>query len=203
MHTILYRLEREQKKVLLCLGILFLLLSVFWFFSELFDVGIPMEPIVVFVGGSATLLASYWPFKATNRSACLTGKIPFDYSTNNGLVTIGSGENQFILAFSSASHDKIHMYNGVHKKSIVNTDRIATAGDAGSFKDVRDVTEFYYNSDVVSPKIGEIVALRSKDTGRYALVQILDIKCQDRQGSEINEVVFRFVINTDDSTSFA
>ncbi|WP_338722707.1 hypothetical protein V9L16_19895 [Pseudomonas tolaasii] len=203
MHTMLYRLERGQKKVLLWLGILFLLLSIFWFFSELFNAGIPMEPIVVFVGGSATLLASYWPFKATNRSAYLTGKIPFDYSTNNGLVTIGSGENKFTLAFSSAGHDKIHMYNGVHKKGIVNTDRIATAGDAGSFKDIRDVTEFDYDGDIVSPKIGEIVALRSKDTGRYALVQILDVKCQDRQGAENNEVVFRFVINTDDSTSFA
>lgn len=202
MHTTLYRLERGQKKVLLCLGILFLLLSIIWFFCELFDVKIPMEPIVVFVGGSATLLASYWPFKATNRSTCLTGKIPFDYSTNNGVITIGSGENEFILAFSSASHDKVHMYNGLHNRK-ANTDRIAKAVDAGSFKDVKDVTELDYKNDSASPEIGEIVALRSKDTGRYALVQILDVKCQGRQSAEINEVVFRFVINTDSSTSFA
>lgn len=202
MHTTLYRLERGQKKALFCLGVLFLILSIIWFFCELFDIRVPMEPIVVFVGGSATLLASYWPFRATNRNAYLSGKIPFDYSTNNGVFTIGSGENKFTLVFSSASHDTIHMYNGLHDHK-ANTDRIAKAGDAGSFKDVKDVTEFDYKNNTASPQIGEIVALRSKDTEHYALVQILDVKCQGRQGAEINEVVFRFVIKTDSGTSFA
>lgn len=202
MHTTLYKLERGQKKVLLCLGVLFLILSIAWFFFELFCIEIPMEPIVVFVGGSATLLASYWPFKATNRSARSTGKIAFDYSTNNGVVTIGSGENKFTLVFSSASHDQVHMYNGLHSRK-ANTDRIAKAADAGSFKEVKDVTEFDYKNNGASPQIGEMVALRSKDTGRYALVQILDVKCEGRMGAEINEVVFRYIINTDSSTSFA
>nr|WP_314528325.1 hypothetical protein [uncultured Pseudomonas sp.] len=202
MHTSLYRLERGQKKVLLCLGIVFLLLSIIWFFFELLNIQIPMEPIVVFVGGGATLLASYWPFKATNRSACLTGKVPFDYSINNGVFTIGAGENKFILAFSSAGHDQVHMYNGLHKRE-ANTDRIAKAGDAGSFKDIKDVTEFDYASSSVVAEVGEIVALRSRDTGRYALVQILDVKCKGTYGAEINEVVFRYVINTGSGTSFA
>lgn len=202
MHTTLYKLERGQKKALLYLGILFLILSIAWFFCELLDFKVPMEPIVVFVGGSATLLASYWPFKATNRSARLTGKVPFDYSTNNGYFTIGTGENKFTLAFSSANHDRIHMYNGLHKRD-ANTDRIAIAGDAGSFKDVKDVTAFDYKNDSATPKIGEIIALRSKATGRYALVQILDVRNHAGEDAKINEVVFRFTINTDSSTSFS
>ncbi|APS30821.1 hypothetical protein [Pectobacterium brasiliense] len=202
MHTTLYKLERGQKKVLLCLGLLFLLLSIIWFFCELLNINIPMEPIVVFVGGSATLLASYWPFKATNRNACLTGKEPFDYSTNNGYFTIGSGENRFVLAFSSADHEHIYMYNGLHK-SKANTDKIAKADGAGCFKDIKDVTEFDYTNTSVQLKIGEIVALRSKETGRYALIQILDVKYQGRKGAMKDEVVFRYVIHTDNSTSFA
>lgn len=201
MHNTLYKLERGQKRVLLILGVLFLILSIVWWFFEFYNVTFPMEPIVVFFGGSATLLASYWPFKSTNKNRRLKGKNRFDYSTNGGYFSIGDSENSFILSFSERGTDSIYMMSS--GRSRTNVGAIALAGDEANFKNIKDVTEFDYSSDCLTVEAGQIVALRSKETGRYALVKVLDVRCKGRNGVNSHEVLFAFEINETSSTSFA
>ena len=79
LHNFLYRLQREQKKALLFLGVLFLLLSFVWVLGEPKDWAFSMEPLVVLNGRLATLGTSYWPWKLHYADRRLRCRVSFDY----------------------------------------------------------------------------------------------------------------------------
>lgn len=196
-HNTLYRLERGQKKVLFGLGITFLLLSASWLLVELSDKEYPMEPIVVFVGGIATLLASYWPWKPRYKDKRLKGRVTFDYeNTNNHKFTIGHDKMKFTLAFSKAGASSIHMYRDPD-----DIKRIARIHGAGRFDEIRDITALEYENRLITPAEGELVALENSH-GSYAVVHIHDIRDATR-GDDRDEVTFSFVINPTGKTDFS
>ncbi|MCF3973623.1 hypothetical protein [Paracoccus salsus] len=107
-HTQLYRLAKGQKRILAALGLVFLALSLIWFVLEVIGSAFPMEPMVVFVGGTATLMASYWPWKPSYRDRRLSGRASCDHSSNDRRFSIGREELSFTLQFSGASGERIY-----------------------------------------------------------------------------------------------
>lgn len=196
-HNTLYRLERGQKKILFWLGITFLLFSAIWLLVEIFEMKFPMEPIVVFVGGSATLLASYWPWKPGYLNKRMKGRVSFDYeNSNNHKFIIGERELQFTLEFSKASDTSIHIYSDPS-----DIKRVARIPGTGRINEVRDVTALTYANRSVTPEEGELVALENVH-GSYAIVHIHDIRDASREDDR-DEVTFSYVINPVGKTDFS
>lgn len=196
-HNILYRLERGQKKVLLILGVAFLILSAAWFLIEILGKNFPMEPIVVFVGGSATLLASYWPWKPGYANRRKKGRVSFDYeNSNDHEFLIGKNDLQFTLRFSKASDTSIHIY-----RDPADIRAIARIPNAGRIDEVRDVSALDYANRVVTPVEGELVALENTH-GSYAVIHIHDIR-DARRNDDRDEITFSYVINPVGKTDFS
>lgn len=195
-HTVLYRLERQQKIWLTKLLIIFLILSAVWFLFEYFSIDFPMEPLVVLVGGVATLFASYWPWKPNYIDNRLQGRHSIDYMSNNHKFIIGNNQLKFTLQFSKASNTSIYMY-----KDPADIESVALIHDAGKISDVKDVSCLDYSNRAVCPKEGELVALKN-GYGNYAIVHIHDIRDADR-GDNCNEVTLSFVINPEGKTDFS
>ncbi|MES2435150.1 MAG: hypothetical protein V4586_15165 [Pseudomonadota bacterium] len=195
VHTLLYRLERNPKKCLTGLGLLFLILTVMWVILAAHDSKFPMEPIVVFVGGSATLLASYWPWRPIYMDRRSWGRASFDYLSNNHVFTIGAGQLEFSLKFSKASDTSILLYSDEP-----NVEKIGLASDAGKFSDIADASVFEFTNRVVTAGEGQIVALINTG-GNYALVHIHDVRDATR-GDDRDEVTFSWLINPDRGTDF-
>jgi hypothetical protein len=195
-HTTLYRLERSQKRVLAILGILFLILSIGWFFSELYDRSFPMEPIVVFVGGTATLLASYWPWKPHYTDRRLKGRASLDYMSNDHKFVIGREELCFTLKFSKASDQNIYLYSDPP-----DIDAIALAHGAGRPNEIRDATALDYRNRAISAAESNVVIMRNQH-GNYAAVTICDVKDLTR-GDDRDEVTISWMINPEQGTDFS
>ncbi len=113
--------------------------------------------------------------------------VEFDYERNNGTFTIGSGNIQFDLDFSSSGNGSIHIYNDPK-----NIEGIAIAYGAKSFKDIKDALTFDYDSRAATPSTGEIVTLVNTN-GFFAAVKFLGI--QARNGAIRSLVKFEYVIN--------
>jgi hypothetical protein len=196
LHNFLYRLQREQKKALLVLGLSFLVLSFVWFVAELNHWSFPMEPLVVLNGGLATLFASYWPWKPQYADRRLRCRVSLDYKSNNGTFKIGREELEFTLKFSEASGESIHVYNDPSDIKV-----IAIAHGAGQISDIRDASVFDFTSRTVTPNEGQIICLENQN-GNFACVQIIDVKSENR-GDFRNEVTVAYVINPASGTDFS
>lgn len=195
-HTTLYRLERGQKRLLAALGSIFLALSIVWFVLEAIDASFPMEPIVVFVGGAATLFASYWPWRPSYADRRLQGRASVDYMSNDHRFDIGREELAFTLRFSRCSDDRIHIY-----RDATNLESVALAHGASRISDLRDALTLDYSMRVVSPAEGEIIVLRNV-RGNYAAVHVHDIRDKTRSDDR-DEVTLSWAINPDQGADFS
>lgn len=195
LHNSLYKMQKSQKKTLNILLVLFLAVSAIWFVLEYIKFDFPMEPIVVLIGGIATLFASFWPFKPTYANQRLHGRQSFDYMTNNHNFTIGANERKFTLHFSKASDTKIHMYSDP-----ADIKAIALVKGGGSITDIADASALNYSTRDISPEEGDIVCLENIH-GCYAAVQIHDIRDASR-ADLYDEVTFSYVINPAGKLSF-
>ncbi|MGV2165127.1 hypothetical protein ACQZ40_02005 [Agrobacterium sp. 16-172Ci] len=195
-HNSLYRLEKSQKKTLTVLLLLFIVLSGAWIYTSVCYPTFPMEPIVVLVGGLATLFASFWPWKPSYKDQRIKGREAFNYSANNGLFVLGNSDDSFTLEFSKGDDTSIHMYS--YPSDI---DAVALVHRCGRIADIADATALDYSSRSVTPKEGEVVCIRNKN-GRYAAVQIHDVK-DAKRSDEYDEVTFSYVINPDKKTNFS
>lgn len=195
-HNTSYKATRSQGTTLNVLLALFIILSVIWFIFEYRGTDFPMEPIVVLVGGLATLFASYWAWKPSYATKRVKGRMIGDYKENNGDFTIGSGDLEFTLRFSSHSAESIYIYNDPD-----SIEALALAKDAGNFGEIKDCSVFNFGNRVREPKEEEIVVLKNKK-GNYALVQILNV-LSESHGDKRNEVLFSFIINPDGKTDFS
>jgi hypothetical protein len=196
LHNLSYRLSRNQAMTPNILALGFIGLSIVWFVLELMWVKFPMEPVVAVFGGLATLFASYWPWKPKYASRRLSGRVTTDYSSNDKVYPIGSGEEGFTIKWSSGSGSSIHLYN--HLQDI---DGVAIAYDVGRFVDIKDSSVFDFSSRTVTRNEGEIAVLRNT-SGRYALVHIHDIRARSH-GDDRDEITFSYVINPNKGTDFS
>lgn len=195
-HNTSYKLTRSQGTTLNVLLVVFMILSVTWFALEANDIKYPMEPIVVLVGGLATLLASYWPFKPSYSDKRCKGRLAGNYRNNNGRFSIGDGDLAFTVEFGHHDGTAIYMYS--HPNDI---EAIADAREAGNFRDVKDCSVFAYGNRYLVPKEGQIISLKNVN-GNYALVQVVDVRAVS-VGDDRDEVTFAYVINPNGETDFS
>jgi hypothetical protein len=126
------------------------------------------------------------------------GRVTFDYTKDDGLFRIGSGDAVFETMWTQAGGDSIHIY-----KDPSSIEAIALATYTGAITDIRDASrpEDAFDSRVQKPREGQIVVLRNKN-GLYAALKILDVKSSDH-GDTVNEVTFDYVIQEDGSRDFS
>lgn len=133
--------------------------------------------------------------KSQYSNPSFSGKVEFDYDSNNGRYTIGAGSMQFELDFSSAGNGSIHIYNDPE-----SIEGIALACGASSFSDITNASIFDYTSRSSTPKTGEIVTLANQN-GFFAVIKVGDIKARNH-GAERSPVSFEYKINQKKGTCF-
>lgn len=187
----IYKLTVWQYKISVLCTITFLVLCVFWF---ALDCG-RLEPLVVFFGGLAALSGLVWP-KPNYGNKRLRGRDSFNYSSNNGLFTIGSGEYAFGTRWTKSSDINIYLYSD-HD----SIDSIALADNVMHFGEVRNAKAFDFTSRHRSIKENQIAVLKNK-SGHYALVRVVDVKDSSRKDDR-DELTIEWVINPNMEKDFS
>lgn len=128
-------------------------------------------------------------------SASISGQVTFDYSNNNGIYCIGSGDLMFELAFSKSSNVNIQLYND--PKSIKT---IAIVKDTENIFSIYDARNYDGSSRVRRPNINQIAIIQNIN-GYFSAIKILSIK-DDTRGHDRDEVVFDYIIQSNGSPNF-
>ena len=123
------------------------------------------------------------------------GEVVFDYNNFNGRYIIGSGTAEFETKWTKASNRRIHIYNDPESINGVALDLNAT-----SIHEVTKGVTLDYTSRTRTPETEQIVVLQNKN-GFYAALHVLEIK-DDTRGDGIDELRFRYAIQTDGSDNF-
>ncbi|EPG8150811.1 hypothetical protein QZK53_07245 [Acinetobacter baumannii] len=187
----IYKLTVWQYRISVFCTVMFLVLSVFWF---ILDCG-RLEPLVVLFGGIAALTSLVWPVPNYGNKR-LKGRDSFNYSSNNGIFTIGKDQLTFATKWSKASGESIHLYNDP-----VSIDVIALADNVTSFKEIRNADAFDFTSRTRTLKENEIAVLKNNN-GYYALIRIVDVKDNSRSDDR-DELTIEWIINPDKKTDFS
>jgi hypothetical protein len=124
------------------------------------------------------------------------GTVTFDYSNNNGRYFIGQDDLAFELDFSKSSNFNIQLYNDPNSIKTV-----AIAKNVKEIREIKDARLYDGSSRVRRPNINEIAVLQNVN-GFYAAIKILSIM-DDTRGSENDEVVFEYKIQTNGSPDFS
>lgn len=184
-------MTRSQRVFVLLCSILVLIGASWWFVKDRSP-----EPAVVFVAGLASLATIYWPSFARYKRRRKRDRATFDYSLNNGIFEIGSGELRFETQWSKASDVSIYIYRD--RPSVAG---IALAPGASRISDVRDASRYEMSSRTVCPREGEVVVLKN-NFGNYAALRVVDV--QDRTRSDPkDELTFEYAINPSGGTDFS
>jgi len=138
----------------------------------------------------------FTPSNEKYHSASTSGQVTFDYSNNNGIYCIGSGDLMFELAFSKSSHVNIQLYND--PKSIKT---IAIVKDTENIFSIYDARNYDGSSRVRRPNVNQIAIIQNIN-GYFAAIKILSLK-DDTRGHDRDEVIFDYIIQTNGSPNFA
>lgn len=107
----------------------------------------------------------------------MEGIVEFDYSDNDGLYTIGSGDFEFTTKWTKASDTNIHAYKdpyNIKKISLVKEKDIKNLQ-----QNLNDISNLNFSSRTRTPNIGDmIVWINIHDN--VAFTKILDIKDDTR-----------------------
>jgi len=133
---------------------------------------------------------------ATPQMTSRSGEPVFDYGSYNGRYIIGDGPVLFETMWSKASGDSIHLCNDP-----TSINGLAMARGCRAIHEIADASGFDYTSRCRTPREGEIAVLRNVN-GFYAAIHVLDVK-DDSRGDGRDELRFRYVIQSDGSSSFA
>lgn len=187
----IYKLTVWQYRISVFCTVMFLVLSVFWF---ILDCG-RLEPLVVLFGGVAALTGLVWPVPNYGNRR-LKGRDSFNYSSNNGIFTIGKDQLSFATQWTKASGEAIHLYSDQ-----ISIDAIALADNVSSFKEIRNAEAFDFTSRTRTLKENEIAVLKNNN-GYYALIRIVDVKDISRSDDR-DELTIEWIINPDKKTDFS
>lgn len=116
-----------------------------------------------------------------------TGSVTFDYSNNNGLHVVGSGDMAFETAWSAASNQEIHAY-----KDPPSIRSVALAVGITQIAEITDASSYDTSSRVRSPKLGEIVIWQN--TAGYYLATKIESLQKRGHGSSADEITFTYAI---------
>lgn len=140
------------------------------------------------------------PVDLSSRSSNLSSysenadRISFDYSTNNGVVSVGSGDAAFDLHFSKASDSSIYFYTGS------NITKIARVKDIPKGSTIR-FEDFDSSSRHYTLNVGEI-GLARNGLDHTIEIKIISILCEGRNSTR-DEVTFAYKIMPEDQSEFA
>lgn len=115
-------------------------------------------------------------------------RVTFDYSTNNGVVTVGKGPKEFRIAFSGASSSSIHIYSSSHKSgsNCIRIARIKKDDKARLFSEL-DSSSSSYTISITERFMAE------NPNGYYITAKIISIKYDGWQADK-DEVIFAYRI---------
>jgi hypothetical protein len=126
------------------------------------------------------------------------GKVCFDYSTNNGVVTVGEADCLFQIAFSGSSKKDIQlMSRGRTRRS--NLRKIARVRAVPPGNTLR-FDKYDSTSDLYRIGIGETF-LAENEHGYFIQGKIVDVR-KETHGSDRDEVTFQYQININGSAEF-
>ncbi len=166
----------------ICLGFL----GLFWPFSEQ-----KQEKITTVNKGKKTFLSK-------KSIIADKGRISFDYSTDNHIVSVGSGDKEFKIGFSKASNTSIYIYNLKHKSG-VNCVKVARVKDVIVGEIIR-FHEYDSSSSNYTINIGEIF-LAENSSGFFLQAKVVLLK-DDSRGDDHDEIVFDYQINDNKNAEF-
>lgn len=112
--------------------------------------------------------------------------IKFNYSNNDGRLTIGSGKRMFTTIWSKASNRAIHAYN--------DADNIEGIGLKKSFTDLENLKldELNFTSRSRTPEVGDAIIWKNNH-GYYAITKITKIT-DDSRGDDSDELSIDYFI---------
>lgn len=139
---------------------------------------------------------NFLPSDEKYASPSILGKITFNYSNNNGRYFIGQGKLAFELNFIKSSNSNIQLYSN---PSSIRT--VAVVKDLKEIIEIKDARIYDSSSNVRRPNVNQIAVIQNSN-GFYAAIKILSIK-DDTRGSEDDEVIFEYVIQTNGSPDFS
>lgn len=128
-------------------------------------------------------------------SPTLSGRVTFDYSNNNGLFVVGSGDMLFETAWTGGSADSIWAYSD--PPSIRS---IALVTGQTCIELIEDATQYDTSSRTRRPHVGEIV-LWQNTAGYYLATKIENVQGRGH-GAPFDEVTFSYVIASNKATDF-
>lgn len=187
----IYKLTIWQYRISLISTIIFLTLCILWFLLDYSR----LEPLVVFSGGIAALSSLIWP-KPNYGNQRKKGRDSFNYSSNNGLFTIGKNKYAFGTKWTKASDKSIHLYSD-HE----TIDSIALADNVMVFEEIKNADAFDFTSRVRMLEEDQIAVLKNK-YGNYALIRVVDVKDKTRKDDR-DELTLSWVINPNSKKDFS
>jgi len=123
----------------------------------------------------------------------LTGTVEFDYSRQDGVISIGVGDRRFDLTFSNCSDACIYVYRSG------NVGRIARVSGVSAGRTM-SMDSFDSSSRVYRIGLGERVIL-ANNGGYFAQIKIAHIEAVSH-GDARDLVVFEYQINNEPDGSF-
>lgn len=133
--------------------------------------------------------------------SALTRYTTFDYTTNNGVHVIGSGELIFDTYWSRGSTTVIYTYNNLGDQ-VQNVETVAVAPLSSQL--ITDVTDASsYPTATYSQTVNEGQLAVMKNTfGNYAVLKVINVKDATR-GDTIDELTFEYCILPYGQTKFS
>jgi len=125
--------------------------------------------------------------KSTYLNHLLKGVVDFEYSNNDGVYVIGSGDYEFCTAWSKASDTTIHAY-----KDMLNGGKIAIAKDIEYIEEFTSSDDYDFTSRVRTVTISDIVVWIN-NKGNMALTKILKIM-DDTRKDHVDKLIFEYEI---------
>lgn len=114
--------------------------------------------------------------KSTYQNLNTEGATAFNFKNNSGLFVIGSGEYEFVTAWSAAGADSVHAYSDKVKM-------IGYRDGVNEFPSPESLESFDYTSRVRTVGIGEVLVWMNAYRN-FATTLITDIKVKSRGASE-------------------
>ena len=120
-------------------------------------------------------------------SNSMHGSVTFDYSSNDGLYTIGEGDREFTTKWTKASNTSIHAYND-HS----SIDKIARLKSSADIDELPPIESLDFTSRTRTPVVGDSI-IWINDCGHIAITKVDAIK-DDSRGDTHDELTFSYVI---------
>lgn len=191
-------MSRSQRRTLITLSFLAIILAIFWLINENLEVypELKLEPIVASVASAIPILSLWWPFRPRYRSKRIKHSLYINLHEKK-TMEFGVGEYRFMPYFSENSDTSAHLIVRYHP----DFEGSAVANGVNKFSDVKDAGQYELSKTDKSPNINDIVIMKNR-YGNFALLKITAI--EDFSGNVKGKQIFvDYVINPTGGRNFS